>query len=301
MIGDRPYVSVCICTFRRAALLTHLLQELESQETAGLFTYSVVVCDNDASQSAKELVLRFAAASHLKVVYCAEPEQNIALARNRAVANATGEYIAFLDDDEYPARDWLLQLFGACNKYRVDGVLGPVKPHFEQSPPRWVTTGNFFDRPTHKTGFIVDWTEGRTGNLLFRRRILDGITEVFRPQFGSGGEDRDFFRRMIGSGSAFVWCDEAVAYEVVPPIRCKRSFMLRRALLRGKMALNHDSEVRGLIKSLLAVIGYTLALPVLLVLGHHLLMKCLIKTCDHAGKLLAFVGLNPVREKYVVE
>jgi succinoglycan biosynthesis protein ExoM len=298
---DRPHITVCICTFRRATLLMRLLQELGSQETAGLFTYSVVVSDNDAVQSAKELVLRFAKSSHVKVVYCAQPEQNIALARNTALANAVGEYIAFIDDDEYPARDWLLTLLRACNKYGVEGVLGPVKPHFEQSPPEWVKTGNFFERPSHETGFIIGWTEGRTGNLLFKRRILDGIREVFRRQFGSGGEDRDFFRRMIGSGSVFVWCSEAVAYEIVPPIRWKRSFMLRRALLRGKMALNHDSGIREILKSLIAVTGYTLALPLSVVMGHHLLMKCLIRTCDHAGKLLAFVGLNPIREKYVVE
>jgi hypothetical protein len=30
-------------------------------------------------------------------------------------------------------------------------------------------------------------------------------------------------------------------------------------------------------------------------------MKYLIKICDHAGKLLAFVGLNPIWEKYVSE
>jgi hypothetical protein len=107
--------------------------------------------------------------------------------------------------------------------------------------------------------------------------------------------------RMIKKGHAFVWCDEAVAYEVVPPVRWKRSFMLRRALLRGKMALNQHSGMGDLVKSFLAVIGYALALPVLLVLGQHLAMKYLIRTCDHAGKLLAFVGLNPIREKYVLE
>jgi hypothetical protein len=30
-------------------------------------------------------------------------------------------------------------------------------------------------------------------------------------------------------------------------------------------------------------------------------MKCLIKLCDHAGRLLAVLGLNPVTEVYVTE
>ena len=122
----------------------------------------------------------------------------------------------------------------------------------------------------------------------------------FRPQFRTG-EDQDFFTRMIELGYRFIWCDEATAYEVVPPKRWKRSFMVRRALLRGKVALNHHSGMQDFVKSLIAVIGYTLSLPIMLVLGHHCLMKCIIRICDHAGKLLAFIGLNPIREKYVLE
>ena len=42
-------------------------------------------------------------------------------------------------------------------------------------------------------------------------------------------------------------------------------------------------------------------LPVFLVTRHHLFMKYLIKTFDHAGKLLALVGVNPVRDNYIIK
>jgi hypothetical protein len=106
---------------------------------------------------------------------------------------------------------------------------------------------------------------------------------------------------MIQDGRVFIWCNEAVVHEWVPPTRWKRSFMIRRALLRGKMSLQHGRGFAELIKSLLAVAAYTLSLPLLLVMGHHLFMKYLIKICDHVGKLLAFVGLDLIREKYVLE
>ena len=95
------HVSVCICTFRRPALLGNLLHKLVGQETQGLFTYSVVIADNDRAQSAKEIVAECATLD-LSVKYCHEPEQNIALARNRALENATGDFVAFIDDDEFP-------------------------------------------------------------------------------------------------------------------------------------------------------------------------------------------------------
>ena len=301
MLTKVPHVSICVCTFQRPKMVGRLLDALDRQQTEALFEYSVTIVDNDAAQSAKEVVLEFQSASSLHVTYCVEPEQNIALARNRALANASGDFIAFIDDDELPVSNWLLKLVQTCQAHRVDGVLGPVLPQFEGSPPEWVKKGGFCDRPVHTTGFRIDWTEGRTGNLLLKREILDGIAPIFRPEFGSGGEDRNFFRRMIDDGRVFIWCNEAVAYESVPPSRWKRSFMIRRALLRGKMALNHHRGAGDLAKSVLAVVGYTLALPVLFVVGHHLFMKYLIKICDHAGKLLAFIGMDPIREKYVLE
>lgn len=297
---DIPHIAVCICTFKRSHLLRNLLEAVALQESNKSFTHSLVVVDNDIEQSAKEVVLEFQKSSFSQVLYCTEPEQNIALARNKAVAHTKGEFIAFIDDDELPERDWLLKLLQCCDAQQVDGVLGPVLPRFQVNPPAWVRKGGFCDRPTHPTGFRIDWNEGRTGNLLIRRQVLAGINPIFRAEFGSGGEDRDFFRRVMEQGRVFVWCNEAIVHELVPPFRWKRTVMLRRALLRGKMAVNHQRGAVDLTKSFLAVIGYTLALPILFVAGHHIFMKYLVKICDHSGKLLAFMGLNPVREKYVL-
>jgi glycosyltransferase involved in cell wall biosynthesis len=254
--------------------------------------------DNDHAQSAKQVVEEFVVASPIRAVYCVEPEQNIARARNKTVENATGDYIAFIDDDEYPASNWLMNLLKTCREHRADGVLGPVKAHFEEPPPQWAPRGKFFDRPTHKTGYRIPAREARTGNVLFDRRIVEGVKEPFRPEFGTGGEDVDFFTRMMGQGKVFVWCNEAPVFESVPPSRCKRGYLLRRALLRGRNSLkNPAGRVGNVLKSLLAVPLYALALPVLLLAGQHVFLKYLIKFVDHGGRLLAVAGLNPARDR----
>src|SRR5579871_6659391 len=219
-------ISVCICTFRRPDYLKRLLEGMGRQHTEGLFNYEIVVADNDRSQSAKSVCDAMAPTMPVKIIYCVEPEQNIARARNRALQHATGDYIAFFDDDQFPIDDWLLILYKTCNAHNVDGVLGPVKPHYEQPPPSWVVKGKFYDRPDYKTGFVIDWRKGRTGNVLLRKRVFEGMVEVFRPEFLTG-EDQDFFRPAIENGYEFIWCSEAIAYETVPPLRWKRSFMLR--------------------------------------------------------------------------
>ena len=300
-VSHVPHISVCICTYKRPHLLDRLLDELGRQRTEGRFSCSIVVADNDRLRSAEPVVRNFATRSGTPIRYCVEPQQNIALARNRALVNASGEFVAFIDDDEFPTDRWLLTLFDACSEYNVDGVLGPVKPHFDHDAPKWVINGRFYDRPTYPTGFIIDARKGRTGNVLLRRQIFGDDTQPFRREFLTG-EDQDFFRRMIDKGRVFVWCNEAVAYEVVPPIRCQRKFMLKRALLRGAVSLVHPTfGVRHIAKSVVAVPGYAAALPFALVLGHHRFMTCLVKLFDHLGRLLALVGIKPIAEPYVTE
>lgn len=297
MTTETRHVTVCICTFRRPDLLRHLLNELPHQKTEGSFTYSVVVADNDQAQTAQPVVSEFAARSAIPVTYCVEPRQNIALARNKALTQATGDFIAFIDDDEYPSPNWLYELFTTCTGSGADGVIGPVTPCFATEPPEWAIRGRFFEKPTRGTGCRIVDSEMRTSNVMFRRAILDGSTAPFRAEFGTGNEDTDFFLRMRTKGCIFVSCTEAVVYEMVPPARCTRGYLLRRALHRGNNTVKYmDSPGRDLVKALIAIPAYCLALPFLFIAGEHHFVKFMMKICDHAGKVLALLHIHPFHE-----
>ncbi|HEY3044205.1 MAG TPA: glycosyltransferase [Vicinamibacterales bacterium] len=301
MMSGRNHISVCICTYKRPALLRRLLEELARQETDGRFTYSIVVVDNDQWRSAEATMADFAAESTIASTYCVESRQNIALARNKAIESAEGDFVAFIDDDEFPTRRWLVTLFEACVTYDVDGVLGPVKPHFDEAPPGWVLKGRFCERRTYPTGLVIDGKKGRTGNVLLKKRVFAADAPPFNPAFLTG-EDQDFFGRMIEKGHVFIWCNEALAYEIVPPIRWKRGFMMRKAMLGGSISRLHPTfGLLEVVKSLAAVPTYAAGLPVALALGHHRFMGCLIRLCEHLGKLLALIGIRPVTEPYVTE
>lgn len=300
MSTKAEHISICICTYKRLALLRRLLLKLQELETEGLFQYSLAIVDNDVSESARHAVESFARESSLSVAYYVEPEQNIALARNRVVEQAMGDFLAFIDDDEFPNPDWLVVLYKAMLRYKADGILGPVLPHFEGKPPVWVLRGCFFDRPTHPDGDVLTWKNTRTGNVLIRRELFKKGHKWFDPAMGSGGEDRDFFKRKIEEGYVFRWCNNAPVFETIPPSRWKRTVLLKRALVRGKMALNNTrSQPVSVLKSMVAVVVYTACLPLFFLMGHHIFMRFLIKNCDHLGKLLAFLGVDWVKEKYV--
>lgn len=295
---ETPHVCVCVCTFKRPVMLRRLLDSLRGLRTDGRFSFSVVVVDNDSQESASPVISEVVAAGGLRVRYGVEHRQNIALARNKACAMAEGEFLAWIDDDEFPTADWLIRLLDACQHENVAGVLGPVLPHFDEPPPRWIVKGRFCERPRHRTGYRLRWQEARTGNALVRKQVVDQMGTPFREEFLNGGEDQDFFRRAMERGHAFAWCDEGPVFEVVAPSRWRRGFMVRRALLRGRNSNKHPSG-RGanILKSLVAVPAYALLLPVFLISSHHLFMKVLIKLCDHVGRLLAVVNLNPIGKR----
>lgn len=298
---DVPHISVCVCTYLRPHMLGRLLNELSRQDSSGLFTFSIVVADNDEARSAERTVDEFRARFEIPIVYCVEPRRNIALARNKVVAYATGDYIAFIDDDEFPAPLWLQTLFKNCNDYKVDGVLGPVKRHFDQTPPAWFKKSSIYDRPVNPTGEHVEWEDARTGNVLFRKRIIEGETDPFRPEFRAG-EDQDFFRRKSEEGYKFIWSADAVVFETIPPARWKRSYILRKAALQGATAaLQPNCGPVNIIKSIIAVPLYLAISPIVFLLGQHLFMALMVKIFDHGGKLLMRMGINPIHEEYVSE
>ena len=296
-------ISVCICTFKRPEPLKRLLSELTRQETEGEFVFSIVVADNDSARSAEEVVCNFAAQSSIAVRYCVEPRQGIALARNKVVENADGDFLAFIDDDEFPTPRWLICLLKTLREYNVVGVLGPVRPHFDSAPPRWVIDGQFHNRPEDPTGMRLSVTKCRTGNALLSRELFADQEHPFRPECLTG-EDQDFFRRMIDKGHTFIWCNEAVVYEAVPPTRWTRGFLVRRAMFRGMFSIrnhNHRFPVGRMFRTFVAVPAYGVALPVALIFGQAGFMSIACKLSYHLGRIFGMIGLNPIRQPYVAE
>jgi glycosyltransferase involved in cell wall biosynthesis len=275
------------------------LDAVKAQSTRG-FTYSIVVVDNDITQSAGGTVRERAVGSPVELLYVREDEPNISRARNRAVASARGDYIAFIDDDEVPASSWLLKLHEACLAFGADGVLGPVIPRFETTPPHWLVKSELCIRNSFPTGTrLTSQNDLRTGNILLARSLFDGLETPFDPALGrTGGEDTDFLGRLLKAGRSFVWCQEALVYETVPVERQTLRYYLRRATLRGMTEADKVGFWNlGTAKSICAIPIYAAALPFLSLLGYHLFARYLVRTCHHLGKILTQLGVRLVADR----
>lgn len=299
MTEQTPNICVCICTYRRPAFLSRLLREIAQQKCDSQFSISVRVADNDAARSAEPVV--FAAREHADIFidYCVEERTGIAHARNASLRGITADYIAIIDDDEFPQQDWLAKLLEACAHYHADGVLGPVLRHYEQQPPAWLMKSHILERKVHETGTSVCWEEARTGNVLLRRRVLETTETPFRTDLKSSS-DNDFFYRKTQEGFHFIWSSDAVVFETYPAQRWRRSFFLRRALLNGAMSTRLPLfSCRDTIKSALAIPIYLALLPATVLCGQHKMMDLLFKLCFHLGRIFALLHIPVHRGAYL--
>ncbi len=300
----KDHISVCIPTFHRNQMLEFLLRNLALQITDGLFDFSVVVVDNDAAGTARETIMRLKGELCLDIIYGIEPERTIPAVRNHALRLAKGNYIGIIDDDEFPPHNWLLIMYCAIKTFNVDGALGPVHPFFEQQPPAWLLKGGFCERPVHRTGTLLHWSQTRTGNVLLKRAVFDKHNLCFDVKFKTGGSDQAFFRKAMQLGCRFVAVEEAPVYEIVPPERWTKCYYLKRALVNGYNSYRYTlsnkryfSMILMPMKSTAALMVYTVAAPFSACLGTHVLMKCLEGGCYYLSRLLAIGGIELVKKR----
>jgi succinoglycan biosynthesis protein ExoM len=293
-------ISVCIATYRRPERLRALLQDIAWQRSLPL---EVIVVDNDAAGSARAVVENLRRSKPpFGVRYEVQPEQNISLTRNRSVALASGDWLAFVDDDERAPSEWLRRLADCALRHRADGVLGPVVPLVPHEAPSWIRRGAFYDWARLPTGMVVPRNRLRFGNVLLRAPLLHGLPGPFDPAYGrTGGEDGELLGRLVQGGARVVWCDEAVVQEPVERSRLSLRWLLMRALRGGQDFARHRLNgrygaigsagrtlfaLRALLQAAAASALALLSWP----LGLHHAVRWLLKATANVGKLSVFFG-----------
>lgn len=240
-------ITICVCTCARPRMLAACLESLGRIRPPEGVGVRLAVVDNDVDGGNRESIQAFAAAAPFPVRYVHEPRRGVAAARNAALDAALGwdggesagdGWIAFIDDDETAASDWLAALYGAAFRHgrrcrlcggveAADVVQGGVEPVYPPDAGRWRRW------PEHGRVVPVDGQEialVATSNVLFRAGLAREAGARFDEALNfSGGEDLAFFDRLRDHGARMVWCGGAVVRETVPWDRLTFRGQMKRA------------------------------------------------------------------------
>ncbi len=218
---DTTSVTVVLCTRDRAQLVRGCLQNLAKLEHKSL---DFVVVDNAPSSDDTQKVFDETVGDDDRFRYVREPLPGLSRARNTGLAHATGDVVAFTDDDVTVDSMWILGLLRGFRRGEEIGCVtgmvatasieGPAEAFFD-SRVTWASscTPRVYRRKDPTAGPLHPWAAGQFGtgaNFAFRTKVLrelGGFDECLGAgSYTKGGEDLDIFVRAL-------LADEAIAYE----------------------------------------------------------------------------------------
>jgi GT2 family glycosyltransferase len=228
-----PRGSVAICTRERPH---DLAQALEAVEALDPSPDEILVVDNaPASDATRQVVGTFS-----RVRYVCEPHPGLDHARNRALREATGEIVAFTDDDAVPEKRWFGELVQPFLDSRVWCATGLTLPLELETPAQeWFERLSSFNRGFKRR--VFDGTRhdplnvgsiGAGANMAVRRSVLTALGG-FDEALDAGtptksGGDHELFGRILAAGYRIVYEPRAVSWH-----RHRRTWPELQATLRG--------------------------------------------------------------------
>jgi glycosyltransferase involved in cell wall biosynthesis len=213
----RPTATVAVCTRERPDDLARALAAIRALQPP---PDEVLVVDNaPSSPRTREVVERFSG-----VRYVVEPRRGLNCARNRALREATGDVVAFTDDDAVPEPEWLDALLTNFAEPRVQCVTGLTLPLELETPAQEL----FEAHCSFARGFARRVFNGRTDHPLLVSRVGAGASMAVRRSLPAtagwfderldagtpteSGGDHEMFTRILSVGHRIVYEPRAVSW-----------------------------------------------------------------------------------------
>jgi GT2 family glycosyltransferase len=180
-------MSIIIPTCNRPRRLLNCLSALRGAD-------EIVVSDDSVTSESYRLIQ----AKFQNVIWIQGPRRGPAANRNHGAAHATGDWLAFLDDDCLPAANWLSEIRNVAK--RSDVVEGKtICPNKTNHP--------FEDIVENLSGDLL-WS----CNLALRRSLFEDIGGFDEDFLIAGGEDLEFGSRLRQCAKQITFIPEAVVF-----------------------------------------------------------------------------------------
>jgi succinoglycan biosynthesis protein ExoM len=288
-------ICVCICTYRRPALKQALASIAAQQLPVGI-GLRVVVADNDSADTKRSAVEADGQALGLDLTYVHAPERNISVARNACLDVAASDWIAFVDDDEVAAPDWIASLVRERSGHDI--VFGVSQALYsDPRTPQWVVEGDFHSNRIEGND---DLWNGYTANVLIDRRFIASKGLRFAAELGKiGGEDTLFFFEAHLAGANFGYAPGSIVYEETVIARAGFRWLALRRFRSGQVhhmlllrqGAGRYAGLQALPKALICFVQAAALLP-----WRVRAMRSALRGLLHAGVVASTFGIAPYQE-----
>ncbi len=234
-------ITVAIPTHNRCQTLALTLASVAAIERDPEVELECLVIDNNCTDATAAVVAEFAGAAPFPARRVFEPRQGSSFARNRAVREAAGELIFFIDDDVIVEPDWAQQLLAAMRARKLDAACGIVLARWQSTPPRWLgeeVYGKLAVHPQSAAPPAEKLSQYFSANVGLTRQCFERFGR-FREDLGvvgnnpMSGEDTELFGRIIAGGGKMGIAPRAVVHHLIGPERMTRAYFRRKSFAFG--------------------------------------------------------------------
>jgi glycosyltransferase involved in cell wall biosynthesis len=233
-------VSICVCTYNRAHILAYCLESLANLKVPVGCEAEILVVDNHSVDNTKEVVGRYSQRSPIEILYLHEPQKGLSVARNRAIEEARGDYLGFLDDDCAVSPDWLQIIIEDIDELAPFIIGGPyIGTLLPGNSPKWFKADYFSYLPCHfKRGYHREFRASGC-NMVLRRRV--GEIYRFDKNFGMKGNELKLGEEVLlqdrflseNVGSMVLYEPRIEVLHYILPHKISLSYCARRELEGG--------------------------------------------------------------------
>ena len=231
-------ITVAICTWNRAALLGKTLEQMTRLSIPANAEWELLVVNNNCTDDTEQVVRSFT--DRLPVRHLFEPHPGQSAARNRAVREATGDYIVWTDDDVLVDPDWLGAYTRAFARWPEAAVFGgPIEPWFEGTPPAWVVEVFPNIQPAFATVDLgpepvrlappghLPYGANMAFRLSEQRRFTYDVSLGLRPNSQMRGEETALLWKLVAETAGGWWVPDARVRHFIPRHRQSWGFLRR--------------------------------------------------------------------------
>ncbi|MEB3342553.1 hormogonium polysaccharide biosynthesis glycosyltransferase HpsE [Okeania sp.] len=249
MAENQRDFTVAIRAYNAADRLPDIIDKLKIQEGTEKINWEIVIVDNNSKDNTAQIIANYQSNWQEKfpLKYFLETRQGASIARKTAMEKAQGYYVGFLDDDNLPAPDWVVQAYNFGKSHPQAGAYGgQIHGEFEVEPPHnfkkiapYLAIIERGDQPFSYNEHKKKVLPPGAGIVICKKAWLENVPKSLLLTGPSGkslalkGEDLEILSHIQNGGWEIWYNPNMHLYHQIPSWRLERNYLVSLASNSG--------------------------------------------------------------------